>query len=144
MLVRPKDIADVLGGAAVLGRSVRDLGDLDEMVRAGLPLGAFDALEAWLPPAAGRRSSPLRAVVRRRARAGRTVLVASEGERAGRVARIFAIATNVFGSPTLAKGFLTEPHDRLAGRTPLECLATDLGGREVEEILNAIAFGLPA
>lgn len=144
MLVRPKDIADVLGGPAVLGRAVRDLGDLDEVLRAGLPLGALDILEARLPPSAGRKLSPVRAVVRRRLRVGHDVLVRSEGERAGRVARIFAMATKVFGDAEGAVEFMTTKHDRLHGRTPLESTVTDLGGREVEEILNAIAFGLPA
>ena len=64
MLVRPKDIAEVLGGPTVLGRTVRDLGDLDEVLRAGLPLGALDILEARLPPVAGRKNSPVRAVVK--------------------------------------------------------------------------------
>ena len=144
MLVRPKDIADVLGGAAVLGRPVRDLADLDAVLRAGLPLGALAALEARVPPTAGHRTSPVRSVVRRRTRAGHDTLAPAEGERAGRVARIVAMATKVFGSVEGATDFLTTPHDRLDERTPLECLATDFGGREVEEILNAIAFGLPA
>jgi putative toxin-antitoxin system antitoxin component (TIGR02293 family) len=145
MLVRPKEIAEVLGGAAVLGRTVRDLGDLDEVVRAGLPFGALDALEARLPATGGRRNSPVRSVVRRRSgTAGQAVLAPAEGERAGRVARLFAMATKVFGSPEGATEFLTTAHARLHDRTPLECLFTDIGGREVEEILNAIAYGLPA
>ncbi|WP_333823332.1 antitoxin Xre/MbcA/ParS toxin-binding domain-containing protein [Pinisolibacter sp.] len=145
MLVRPKEIADVLGGPAVLGRTVRDLGDLDDVVRAGLPFGALDALETRLPPTGGRKASPVRSVVRRRARAaGLDVLTPTEGERAGRVARLVAMATKVFGSPQRATEFLTKAHARLHDRTPLECLVTDIGGREVEEILNAIAYGLPA
>lgn len=145
MLVRPMEIAEVLGGPAVLGRTVRDLGDLDEVVRAGLPFGALDALEAHLPATGGRKASPVRSVVRRRSRsAGLSVLAPAEGERAGRVARLFAMATKVFGSPQGATEFLTTPHPRLHDRTPLECLLTDIGGREVEEILNAIAYGLPA
>lgn len=144
MLVRPKDIADVLGGPAVLGRAVRDLGDLDEVVRAGLPLRALDLLEARVPPPAGRKTSPVRGVVGRRTKANHAVLAPASGERAGRVARIVAMATKVFGAPAAATEFLTTPHDRLDGRAPLACLVTDLGGREVEEILNAIAFGLPA
>lgn len=144
MLVRPKEIAEVLGGPTVLGRAVRDLGDLDEVVRAGLPLRALELLEARVPPLAGQKVSPVRGVVGRRTRASLAVLAPAAGERAGRVARIVAMATKVFGTPAGATEFLTTPHGRLAGRSPLACLATDLGGREVEEILNAIAFGLPA
>lgn len=145
MLVRPIEIAEILGGSAVLGRTVRDLGDLDEVVRAGLPFGALDALEARMPATGGRKNSPVRSVVRRRSRAtGLSVLAPAEGERAGRVARLFAMATKVFGSAQGATEFLTTPHARLHDRTPLECLLTDIGGREVEEILNAIAYGLPA
>lgn len=144
MLVRPKDIADVLGGPTVLGRTVRDLGDLDAVVRAGLPVRALDLLEARVPPPAGKKTSPVRGVVGRRVKAGHAALVPASGERAGRVARMVAMATKVFGSPDGATEFLTTPHDRLDGRSPLSCLATDLGGREVEEILSAIAFGLPA
>ena len=50
----------------------------------------------------------------------------------------------VWQDQTAAEEFLTRPHHSLGGRTPLQMAATDLGTRQVEELLAAIEFGLPA
>jgi putative toxin-antitoxin system antitoxin component (TIGR02293 family) len=66
----------------------------------------------------------------------------AESERAERIARIAAMAFEVWGEED-ARAFLSNPHPMLDGETPLEAAATDLGAREVESILRAIEFGLP-
>jgi putative toxin-antitoxin system antitoxin component (TIGR02293 family) len=142
MLVRAQDIANVLGGAATLGREVRDLGDLNMVVLEGMPIAAFERLSQRIPSRAGQRVT-VRSVVGSRGVTGRTRLAPLAGERTERVARIFAMAEKVFGTEGLALEFLTLPHARLYDKSPLQVLGTDIGGREVEEILGAIAYGLP-
>ena len=37
---------------------------------------------------------------------------------------------------------MTTPHPELEGRSPLDAAKTDLGARRVEQVLNALEFGL--
>jgi putative toxin-antitoxin system antitoxin component (TIGR02293 family) len=71
-------------------------------------------------------------------------LSAAESERTERIARIAANAEYVWGSRDDARRFLTTPHPALGGRSPLETAMTELGARQVEEILGTIFHGLPS
>jgi putative toxin-antitoxin system antitoxin component (TIGR02293 family) len=81
-----------------------------------------------------------RATLKRR----RTRLSPTESQRLERLARIVAMTEAVWQDQTAAAEFLTRPHRSLRGRTPLQMAATDLGVRQVEELLASIEFGLPA
>ena len=141
MQVSVKDIAETLGGEAALGRTLRDIGDLNAAVVAGLPRSALDRVAQRLTE--GGTSVDILSVVRPLA-AGGTRLDVSQSERLERVARLLATAVLVFGDEMAARTFLVTPHDRLGGRAPLMLLSTELGGREVERLLDAMAYGLPA
>jgi len=65
-----------------------------------------------------------------------------ESERTERVARLFVHANRALGSKPEAREFMTTPHPRLDGRSPLDAARTDLGARRVEQILNALEYGL--
>ncbi|MBS0561420.1 MAG: DUF2384 domain-containing protein [Proteobacteria bacterium] len=69
-------------------------------------------------------------------------LSAPESERTERIARLFVQARRALGSEAEARAFMTTPHPRLEGRTPLDAAKTDLGARRAEHILNAIEYGL--
>ena len=58
--------------------------------------------------------------------------------------RIFAMAVQALGDTATARAFMTQPHPRLANATPLNNLRNEDGAIEVEELLNAVLFGLPA
>jgi uncharacterized protein (DUF2384 family) len=49
----------------------------------------------------------------------------------------------VFGSTEDARTFMHRPHPELNGRRPVDAALTELGGRAVERVLDALAFGLP-
>lgn len=142
MQVRAKDVAEMLGGASVLGRAVRDRGTLIELIGSGLPVAALDSLSAHLDVDATNGTSLKRVVQFRRRSSAR--LGKAEGERAERVARLFAMSIQAFGDEAGGRAFILTPHDRLAGKAPLDMCSTELGGREVESLLNAIVYGLPA
>jgi putative toxin-antitoxin system antitoxin component (TIGR02293 family) len=76
------------------------------------------------------------------ARRGR--LTSRESEVVDRLVRLVALAEGVWGDPSRAHQFLTQPHPRLGGETPLEAALSEPGGREVEQLLWAIGNGLPA
>ena len=65
-----------------------------------------------------------------------------ESERAVRTARILALAQLVMGDEAAALGWLRTPRHRFQGRTPMEMLATESGGRLVEQMLIQIDQGM--
>jgi len=67
-----------------------------------------------------------------------------ETERAVRVARMLALAEQVFGSRDKGLLWLRTPDERLNDRTPLSLLPTEAGGRVVESLLWQIDDGIYA
>ena len=59
-------------------------------------------------------------------------------------ARIFALAIKALGDEETARAFVLAPHKYLGGEIPLKYLSNEVGALEVEQILNAILYGLPA
>ena len=61
-----------------------------------------------------------------------------------RIERVIEEAEQVFGNAQKAGQWLRRPSAALAGEAPLELLDTDIGTREVEELLGRIAHGIAA
>jgi putative toxin-antitoxin system antitoxin component (TIGR02293 family) len=59
-----------------------------------------------------------------------------------RLARIQAIADEVFGDRESAYGWLRDPNGALDGEPPLDLLDTEEGGRVVEAVLGRISHGV--
>ncbi|MEK7403792.1 MAG: antitoxin Xre/MbcA/ParS toxin-binding domain-containing protein [Acidobacteriota bacterium] len=76
--------------------------------------------------------------------AGHESLSKEESDRAVRVARIAALAEQVFGESERAWRWLRKPKRRFDGKTPIETLATEAGARLVEEMIAQIDDGLAA
>jgi uncharacterized protein (DUF2384 family) len=55
-----------------------------------------------------------------------------------------ALAEDTWEDRALAREFLTSPQPQLDGDRPVDLARSDLGTRQVEEILRAIEYGLPA
>jgi len=68
----------------------------------------------------------------------------TESERMERLARMTALAEEVWEDPDLAHEFLTSPQPQLGGRRPVELADSDLETRRVEEILFRLEYSLPA
>lgn len=66
-----------------------------------------------------------------------------KNEREARVLYYYELAGKALGDQKLAQKFMTKKHPKL-GVAPIEKLDTEWGGREVEQVLNAIIYGLPA
>ena len=69
-------------------------------------------------------------------------LSTGESDKAVRVARITAMAEQVFGEPARAWRWLRKPKVRFDGKTPVEMLATEAGARLVEEMIGQIDHGM--
>jgi putative toxin-antitoxin system antitoxin component (TIGR02293 family) len=139
-------ISAILGGTRTLKHHVRTLNDLHDIVVEGLPKTSVRALFSRLSERYDVEVQPLRDFVAPRAtlKRRRTRLSPAESQRLERLARIVAMTEEVWQDKTAAAEFLVRPHRGLGGRTPLQMAATDLGARQVEEILASIEFGLPA
>jgi putative toxin-antitoxin system antitoxin component (TIGR02293 family) len=144
-MIAVSHIADVLGGEPILRRRLGSLAALNDAVAEGLPKGALRQTAGRI--FAGKieqrqlmnRIVPEATFKRRRDR-----LSAAESERTERMARVVANAEYVWGDRDDARRFLTTPHPALRRRRPIDAAMTELGARQVEEILGKIFHGLPA
>ena len=64
-------------------------------------------------------------------------------ETAERIARLYAMALSAFQDPDAAARFMMRRHPELHDRTPFDAALTEVGGREVEEIIDRGLHGLP-
>lgn len=140
---RARRIATVLGGPAVFGEQVSTSAELHGKLRAGLPHAALETLMTRFDLRRDEISQilhlPLRTIARRK-RERR--LQADESDRLCRLARIAAHTEDVLGGPAKAARWLRAPNRALGGVPPLSLLDTDLGTRQVEEVLGRIEHGI--
>nr|MBS0019199.1 DUF2384 domain-containing protein [Gammaproteobacteria bacterium] len=144
-MIAAQQIAEVLGGAAALGNPVHDLMELDELVAKGIPRAAFDALIERLAAGADeitRVSLRYRIIPRATYQRSRR-LNQQHSETAERLARIYAKASALWQDDRAAQRFLLSPHPELRGKAPLDAALTEIGGRQVEEIIERGMHGLP-
>ena len=146
MSVSAEEIARVLGGRRVLGRTVRSMRELETIVRDGMPKGALDTFIASLTaPGRGDMSTSLRNKIVPRATYQRVDRFNLQvGETTERLARLYALLLSVFDDRAAATRFLMSPHPELDNRTPFDVALTEIGGREVEEVIERGLHGLPA
>jgi len=111
-------------------------------IEAGLPISSLEELVglvgiSW--PLVYQTILPARTLKHRRAK--QQPLSIEESDRVARMARIFDHAMRVFGDLGRARLWLERPKHRFDGRAPLQMLASETGGRMVEEMLGQIEYG---
>ena len=145
-MISPIRIAEILGGSQVLGRRLASVHALGKAVTEGLPKAALKQTAGRIfENKRERRQFMNRIVPEATFKRRRNRLNAAESERTERIARVLASAEYVWsGVRQDARRFLTTPHPALRGRTPLDTAMTELGARQVEELLEKIFHGLPA
>jgi len=112
-------------------------------VTAGLPVGELDTLRSNLDLPMERLVPMIgisKATFHRRKIAGR--LDAAESERVVRFARLLGKASSVMGSIENGRRWLTSPQVGLNDEIPLEYAETEVGSREVENLLGRIDYGV--
>ena len=125
-----------------LGTPVESEEKIIDLVEAGLPLKVINRLiERGLS-----KKEVFNIIVNPRTlkhrRSRHQPLSKEESERAVRAARILARAETVFGNETPALNWLREPKRRFQGRSPIQMISTESGGRLVEEMLIQIDEGM--
>jgi putative toxin-antitoxin system antitoxin component (TIGR02293 family) len=142
-MVTAAHVARTLGGERVLRRRTPSFEQLREELRRGLPYMALETV------ASGFRITPedirvvlhlpARTLARRRKERR---LRADESDRLFRMSRVAALAEQVLGSRESAAAWLHRPNRALGNAAPLRQLDTDLGARQVEDVLLRIAHGV--
>ena len=141
----PQILAGHLGGRKILGRDIRSDFEMEEAIRAGLPVAAVESVvrEGTLRPSELYDLVVPRRTLAHRKRQGRP-LTADQSDRLTRVVRVAARAEEAIGDVEKARRWLRKPNRGLRGRTPLELLENDVGVRIVEQVLGRIEHGLGA
>lgn len=142
MVNEVRAVVHELGGERTLGRALSSDRDLREAIRDGFPPGVLQevmrASGLTLKEVASALDLSPRSLQRRR-RSGR--LARFESDRLYRLARILAIANEYLGDHERAMRWLKRPNRALGGIAPVAAMDTELGARQVENVLGRIAYG---
>jgi putative toxin-antitoxin system antitoxin component (TIGR02293 family) len=138
----PKHIVNLLGGSRAIGRPVRTLADLDAAIKAGFPRAALENLVTAIAPESERAKLRNRVVPRASFQRSKT-LSAAHSATTERLARTTALVQSVWEDDEKAQRFLWTEHPELGNRKPIEVALTELGAREVEEVIQRGLNGLP-
>jgi len=109
----------------------------------GLPVGELDELQTALALPMEKLVPMLgisKATLHRRKAEGR--LDPAESDRVVRLARLMGKAVDVMESEEHARQWLVAPQFGLGGAVPLEFAETEVGAREVEDLLSRIEHGV--
>ena len=117
MSVTATEVAAILGGRRVLGRSIRHLRDLEDLIREGVPKPALERLVALLAAPYGGDGRDLRPGLRNRIVSRATYqrverLNLQVSETTERLARLYALAATAFADGGAAARFMLDPPSR--------------------------------
>jgi putative toxin-antitoxin system antitoxin component (TIGR02293 family) len=133
-----------LGGKCVLGGEVASEADLAQVVLARIPEPAVAAVQGGSFSDREIERFVIPARTRRYRRERKEPLTVEESDRLVRLARVQALAEDVFGDPEKANKWLRQGLGVLKGQAPLELTRTEAGVRVVEQILGKIDWGAAA
>jgi len=114
-----------------------------ESIKKGLSVGELNELQTSLGIPMERLAPKLgisRATLNRRVAQGR--LEPGESDRLVRFAKLMGKAIEVFDNEENARRWLTSPQIGLGGAVPLDFAETEVGAREVEDLLGRIEYGV--
>ncbi len=141
-MLHTEALVEVLGGKKVFKRRIVNVDQLRETVKAGLPYASLEALIGKFglarEEAAAALHLPQRTIARRKKE---QKLQADESDRLLRLARVGAQAAATLGSEEKAVQWLRRPNRALGNRAPLDLIDSDIGTRQVEEVLGRIEHG---
>jgi putative toxin-antitoxin system antitoxin component (TIGR02293 family) len=136
-----QSVLQQLGGKKVLGRALTDDRDLRDAIREGFPHAVVGELMQssglTLKELAGALDLSPRSLQRRR----RGRLARFESDRLYRMARLLALARETMGDGDRASRWLKRSNRALGGVAPIAAIDTEVGARQVENLLGRIALG---
>jgi putative toxin-antitoxin system antitoxin component (TIGR02293 family) len=117
--------------------------DLIRRIQQGLRFRELEALQGNIDVPLEQLAGKLaisRSTLQRRKLAGR--LSPDESDKVMRFTRLLRQATDLFGDVEKARAWLKHPQYGLGGAVPLDYAETEVGAREVENLLGRIDYGV--
>ena len=117
--------------------------DLIRQIQKGLRFSELETLQNSIDLPFEELAAKLcisRSTLQRRKAAGR--LSPDESDKVMRLSRLLEHATNVFGDIEKARAWLKFPQRGLGGAVPLDYAETEVGAREVDNLLGRIDYGV--
>jgi putative toxin-antitoxin system antitoxin component (TIGR02293 family) len=117
--------------------------DLIRQIQKGLRFSELETLQDTLDLPFEKLAAKLcisRSTLQRRKAAGR--LSPAESDKVVRLTRLLEHATTVFGGVEKARVWLKHPQYGLGGAVPLEYAQTEVGAREVDNLLGRIDYSV--
>lgn len=139
MAVPADRVARILG----LKSTVRSMAAIADAVESGLPKQSLERVVERSGIEGPARLKLMHRVVPAATWKRRHRLKLVESERTERLARVIALAEMLWDDQAEAKRFLATPHPELGRRKPIEAGLTELGARQVEDIVMRALYGLP-
>src|SRR5213594_575300 len=117
--------------------------ELIRQIQKGLRFSELETLQSTIDLPFEQLAAKLaisRSTLQRRKAAGR--LSPDESDKVMRLSRLLEHATNVFGDVERARAWLKFPQRGLGGAIPLDYAETEVGAREVDNLLGRIDYGV--
>ena len=117
--------------------------ELIRKIQKGLRFSELETLQNSIDLPFERLAAKLaisRSTLQRRKAAGR--LSPDESDKVMRLSRLLEHATNVFGDIERARAWLKFPQRGLGGAIPLDYAQTEVGAREVDDLLGRIEYSV--
>jgi putative toxin-antitoxin system antitoxin component (TIGR02293 family) len=117
--------------------------ELIRRIQKGLPFSDLKVLQDSIDMPFEQLAAKLaisRSTLQRRKANGR--LTPAESDKVMRFARRLEHATDVFGDVEKARAWLKHPQHGLGGAVPLDYAETEIGAREVDNLLGRIDYGV--
>lgn len=129
----------------LLGIETCEPAELHDAVKEGLPYETLERLRRALGLPASRLGELIDVPARTLARRKESMrLEPDESDRLFRLARIVGLALQLFeGDLEEARAWLSRPQPALASVPPIEFTRTEVGAREVENLIGRLEHGIP-
>src|SRR5213594_4719836 len=117
--------------------------ELIRQIQKGLRFSELETLQSTIDLPFEQLAAKLaisRSTLQRRKATGR--LSPDESDKVMRFSRLLEHATNVFGDIEKARAWLKFPQHGLGGAVPLDYAETEVGAREVDDLLGRIDYGV--
>lgn len=139
------EVAQLLGGPKILGRSINSQLKMADAVDRGLPTDSLDRVKMVLGlsdvEVAHALGISLKTIHRLRKDPSRH-LSSQASDRLYRLARLYQLANDALEDPESAREWLRSPQIGLDNRVPLDLMTSEAGSREVEALLMRIEYGV--
>jgi putative toxin-antitoxin system antitoxin component (TIGR02293 family) len=143
-MIETELITGIMGGETVVGHDLDSISELNHAVTEGLPKSTLrNTVKHVFANSADQLRFIYRVVPEATYKRRKDRLSEAESERTERLARVIATSEYVLGSQELSRQFLVNSHPMLNGKTPIETALSELGARQIEQMLFGIFYGLP-